>query len=92
MGDFDHGLQVGLETLYVHVDGSVESVTGTASGLAIGPFLGYKLTTDLGFTLDIQAGLSYLTLKGSASDGSTSAKGEEEDYVPIVNLNFGWSF
>ncbi|HIA03453.1 MAG TPA: hypothetical protein EYN66_16360 [Myxococcales bacterium] len=92
LGDFDHGMQVGAEFLYLQVDGEVGSVTGGANGLSIGPFVGYKIAWDFGLTLDIQAGASFLAVDASASDGNVSASTESSAIAPLVNLNLGWSF
>ena len=99
-GDFDHGLQLGAEILYIGVstddsEGDV-ALSGSADGLAIGPFVGYKFTAGFGLTIDIQAGYQFLTMQAEAeasSDDMTVAETDEaEDGIPLININFGWSF
>lgn len=95
-GSFDQGLELGAEVLHVGVSspsGSV-NVTGAAAGLAVGPFIGYKLTTRGGFTFDVQGGVQYMTARASAkSQGSgQSAQTDGKALIPLLNLNAGWSF
>jgi hypothetical protein len=93
LGDFDHGMQIGLEALFVGVDTEIESVQAIGNGLAVGPFIGYKIAIDAGFTFDAQLGIQYLAIKAEASDASgTSATASEKRVIPLLNLNLGWSF
>lgn len=86
-------LQLGAELLYVHVSGDLEDVEGYGAGLAVGPFVGYKLLTDAGFTLFVQGGFQYMTLQAEArgSDGATSQDADSA-IIPLLNFNLGWSF
>src|SRR5689334_6585475 len=43
VGDFQHGMQVGAEVLYLHASADVGEVSAVASGVAWGPFIGYKI-------------------------------------------------
>ena len=86
LGDFRHGMQLGGELLYLHLDDKRLSATG--EGLAIGPFVGYKIMTDIGFTFDAQVGFEYITARAQAS-GSTN---NDKSIIPLLNLNVGWSF
>jgi hypothetical protein len=86
IGDFRHGMQVGGEVLYLHLADSRISATG--EGLAIGPFVGYKLTIDAGFTFDAQLGVEHLSLQAHNATDSASNK----TFIPLLNLNVGWSF
>lgn len=93
LGDFDHGMQLGAEALYLYVDRDEEDVyTASGDGLAIGPFIGYKIATNIGFTFDTQLGVQYVTAKADATDGSSTATEEDTDIIPLLNLNVGWSF
>jgi hypothetical protein len=98
VGHFDHGMQLGLEVLYAGVSGGDSStnnvkVAATASGLAAGPFVGYKLATRVGFTFNVQGGVEYLFVRAdaSASTGQT-ASAQQTRLIPLVNANLGWSF
>jgi len=91
-GSFRRGMQVGAEILYVHVNGSLQDVTGVASGLALGPFLGWKTTSYAGFTFEVQGGVEVVTLGTHVSDSSGGSSSSSVDYIPLINLNIGWSF
>ena len=88
---YRRGLEVGAEILYMSVNGSFQSTTGFASGLAMGPFIGWKTTSHAGFTFDVQGGVEVVTLGASASDSSTTATDSKTDFIPLLNLNIGWS-
>lgn len=99
LGDFDHGLQVGAEVLYVNVTSEdIETSTGTVSGVgdgvAVGPFLGYKIATELGFTFDGQLGVARMGIGAEAKNEGTGQTESEEssEWGPLLNLNVGWSF
>jgi hypothetical protein len=97
LGDFDHGLQLGLEALYLYVSGdsdSDSSVSGTGAGLALGPYVGYKFAASFGLTFNAQAGVQYLVVKADAEDADTGETAEDGDseVIPLLNLNVGWSF
>jgi hypothetical protein len=91
-GSFRRGMQVGAEILYVHVNGSLQDITGVASGLAMGPFFGWKMTSYAGFTFDVQGGVEVVTMGTRVSDTSGSSTDSKVDYIPMLNLNIGWSF
>lgn len=96
VGDFEHGMQLGAQVEYLKValdNGANATVLGSGSGVAMGPFIGYKLATRVGFTLDLQGGVAYVAAKADASstDGSSAHK-EGSSVVPLVNLHIGWSF
>lgn len=95
LGNFNHGMQVGAEVLFVHVSGDPTStISATGQGLAAGPFVGYKIATSVGFTFDAQLGMSRYLVRADASDAATGNSGNTEvaKTTPIVNLNVGWSF
>jgi len=91
-GSFRRGMQVGVEVLYVNVDVKVEDVAGVASGLAMGPFFGWKAVSRAGFTLDLQGGVAVLTSGQRVSNASKSATDTSVDFIPLINANIGWSF
>jgi len=90
------GLQVGAELLYVHVSADnidQQSVRGVGSGWAVGPMVGYKYLARSGFTFVVQGGLQYAAVQAEASDTvGNSATDEESRWIPLLNLNLGWSF
>lgn len=94
IGDFDHAMQIGAEILFIHLSADLASrgVTGTGSGLAFGPFLGYKFVASGGFTLDVQLGFQYAGVFASATDGTTTEETSDAEIIPLLNLNLGWSF
>ena len=86
IGDFRHGMQLGGELLYLHLADTRLSVAG--QGVAVGPFLGYKIMIDAGFTIETQLGFEYITAR--ASSGTATAGGKT--VIPLLNVNVGWSF
>jgi hypothetical protein len=86
VGDFRHGMQLGAELLYLHLDFSDSVATGEA--LAIGPFIGYKVIADAGFTFDVQLGFEHASVR----DSSGSPSNRDLKYIPLLNLNIGRSF
>lgn len=93
-GSFDHGMQVGGEVLYINVSGETDDVNATASGISVGPFIGYKKAARFGLTFDAQLGVAYLAVRAKSTNSSTGDEGEAEaDGTGILlNLNLGWSF
>jgi hypothetical protein len=88
IGDFRHGMQIGGELLYLHLDSTTLAATG--EGLAVGPFLGYKIATDVGFTFDAQVGFEHISARAKSTTGPEMANGKS--FIPLLNLNVGWSF
>jgi hypothetical protein len=88
-------LQVGAEVLWVKVSSDElqgGSVQGAASGVAAGPFLGYKLITRGGFTLFVEGGVEYMFIRAEASDATETQREEDSRWIPLLNANLGWSF
>jgi hypothetical protein len=85
LGDFRQGMQLGAELLYLHLDDP--NLVVKAQGIAVGPFVGYKYTADVGFTFDGQLGVEYVGAKANSS--TTTAK--DSSWIPLLNLNVGWS-
>lgn len=94
LGDFNHGLQLGAEALYIDIDEDDidvkdELFTGVRQGVAIGPFVGYKLATELGLTVNAQLGVARTGIGAGSEDDE---RDEVSHWKPLVNLNVGWSF
>jgi hypothetical protein len=86
IGDFRHGMQLGGELLYVHLNDDRIAISG--QGLAVGPFLGYKIMIDAGFTFDCQLGFEHISARAQGN-GATA---NDKSIIPLLNLNVGWSF
>lgn len=91
------GVQVGAQLQYAYVDGQGKvgetSVAGIGSGFAVGPFLGYKWLTRVGFTVLAQGGVQFLAVRGTGKDESGRTETASDSRIgPLLNLDFGWSF
>lgn len=95
IGDFDHGMELGIEALYERVrfeEPLPAGVAGVAAGgLTIGPFIGYKVAAAVGFTFEAQLGARYLAVDPPVQ-GSAGMAMIESRWLPILHLNIGWSF
>jgi hypothetical protein len=89
--DFE-SLVLGGELLYIDISGDIDDVQGSASGLAVGPFVGYKAITRAGFTFLVQGGFQYAAIRAEATDGETTEQDEASAWIFLLNLNLGWSF
>lgn len=91
-----HGLHVGAEVLYLKVESDDMNdgrVSGTGTGLAVGPLIGYKVLTSGGFTFVAQGGVEYVAIQAEANDqAGNSAQEDESRWIPLLNLNLGFSF
>jgi hypothetical protein len=89
-------LQLGAELLWLKVateNFADTDISGTASGVAVGPLVGYKFIADIGFTLFVQGGVEYVVASAEASDTQgNSATAEDSAWIPLLNFNLGWSF
>jgi hypothetical protein len=88
-------LQIGAELLYLHVrsdDLADDSIEGFADGVAAGPLVGYKIIGNTGFTFSVQGGVAYVLIQAEATDGVVTEQEDDETFVPLLNLNLGWSF
>ena len=101
LGDFEGGLQIGAEVLYLHLDGGLgstnsTSLSGSGTGAAIGAFVGYKTILAIGLTFEAQGGAEVVNADASASatsaTGSSTATASDVRVIPLLNLNVGWSF
>jgi hypothetical protein len=91
------GFVGGVQTQYVHIDGtgtaSNTAVAGAGSGLAVGPFIGYKWTAKGGFTLLAEGGVQYLAVQAHGNDANgQGASAHQETVSLLANLEIGWSF
>jgi hypothetical protein len=90
-------LRLGAQLMYLRVDTgdtvTTSDVSGTGAGVAVGPFAGYKLVTDGGFTFVGDFGFQYLSAQAEAHDsaGNTSSASDSR-LLPLLNLDLGWSF
>lgn len=94
VGDFEEGMQLGLEVLYAYVatdddDPSFEGAAGFGSGFMISPFIGYKVIADVGFTFEAQLGPALSFARAENDEGETAT---ETRFGANLNLNIGWSF
>ena len=89
-------LQFGMELMYAHLsfeDLGDAQVSGYGGGVAVGPFVGYKLLTAIGFTLVVQGGVLFIAARAEAkNDAGESATADDDAVLPSLNLNLGWSF
>ena len=89
------GIQLGVEALWLKVSTDTfdgQRLSATAAGVAVGPFFGYKLLLPVGLTLFAQLGIEAVALTASASDQmGNSGREKKSTFVPLVNLNAGWS-
>jgi len=92
IGSFEHGMPLGVEALYVGGSTAEAGVTANGNGIAVGPFVGYKIATDIGFTFDAGVGFQYFTVTAHASSSEASATVSDNRIIPLINLNVGWSF
>lgn len=94
VGSFDHGMQLGVEALYLKVETSDSNYqsAAAANGFAIGPYAGYKIITNVGFTFEANLGVQYVAARAKASSGGSTATAEDKTVIPLLNLNVGWSF
>ena len=95
IGTFEHGMQLGLEALYLKIANSSigdAQLSGSAAGLAIGPYAGYKVIAGFGLTFEANLGVQYVTARAKVSSSTESATASERRFIPLLNLNLGWSF
>lgn len=91
------GVEVGAQFQYVYVNGQGKageaSFAGIGSGFAVGPFLGYKWITRVGFTAVVQGGVQFLAVSGKGTDEAGNTGTASDNRIgPLLNLDIGWSF
>jgi hypothetical protein len=95
IGTFDHGMQLGAEAMYMRIaqpSSGTAKVSLGADGFTVGPYVGYKIITNIGFTFEANLGFQYLAARAKASDNTTTATASDKRILPLLNLNIGWSF
>ena len=86
-GDFDGGVQLGVEGLMVHLTSQTQGIASRARAWPSVPSSA-KVTARAGFTFDGQVGYQRVVVAAQAESGSNSASGN----ILLLNLNVGWSF
>jgi hypothetical protein len=82
------GLHAGVEAVYLSLGDVMQDSSVTAEGLSIGPYVGYKVQTSLGFAFIAQGGVQFLAIRAESS----SAMASDRKVSVLLNLNVGWSF
>lgn len=88
LGNFRRGLMLGGEVLFVAGSRADPGGITRGGGLQLGPFIGYKWISRVGFTFDTQFGLTFYVIRANNSSNSVETGGTGI----LINLNFGWSF
>ena len=95
LGDFHKGMELGAEILDEHIkfdEPLPAGVAGAAAGgVTVGPFVGYKIATHVGFTFEAQVGARYLVVDPPIT-GQGPAPAISSRWEPLLHLNVGWSF
>jgi len=89
-------LELGVQFEWAHAEATEASeatTRGLAFGVAVGPFIGYKEVTSVGFTFLVQGGIKYAFLRTEpkSANGTTSVE-EDSGLALLLTLNIGWSF
>lgn len=95
LGNFQHGMQIGAELLYVNGSPSSSSPGYVnANGASLGTYLGYKAAADFGLTFNAQGGIALLVYSRAQAGYYYGVSGYRTavELGPLVNLNIGWSF
>jgi hypothetical protein len=96
VGDFENGMQLGVEALCASVTGNVEAgrvaIKADGQALGVGGLIGYKYIAPIGFALTLQGGAGYNAAVATASADTVKVSATNAAVYPIVNLNFGWAF
>ncbi len=95
LGDFNEGLQIGAQVLFSTTDFRAKNTLLYENGrvLSIIPYAGYKLATESGFTLNLQAGVGAATPVYIPASAVGSGKNTEYKWhvSPRIHFNVGWS-
>jgi hypothetical protein len=97
LGSFTHGMELGGQILEEYVkfkEPFPPGIVGAAAGgLTVGPFVGYKVATRLGFTFEGQLGARYAAVMPPIQGmGTYQSLGMPDRWVPLLHLNVGWTF
>lgn len=95
-GDFDSGLHLGGEALFLGAS-SDQSVQGvevnvSATGLQLSGFAGYKHTFPFGLVLEGQLGYGAVVVGATATAGEASASDSQSKGAVLLNLGVGFAF
>lgn len=99
LGDFDNGMQLGVQGLHRRFSVSDEidgvQISSLANAVDVSGFIGYKAILGPGITLLAQAGggVQFIMAESEAEQGQNSASAEGQTTLPAIlfNLNLGWS-
>ena len=92
--NFNQGVQYGLEVMRIDVELiSSSSIKSTGSGVAFGPYFGYKYALGSGFILVTQLGFQGYSISAKAQDsnGNSASAGGGGGGL-LLNLNVGYNF
>lgn len=93
VGDFDHGLQLGVQGVGLYGrDTGHDSISASARLFAVGGYMGYKFADTTGATFVGQLGIQHAVMSAQASDGVASAAVSDDDLFLLLNLHAGISF
>jgi hypothetical protein len=81
LGSFTHGLMLGADAGYLHINGQLDDPMAYFVGVRAGAFVGYKIATKMGLTFEVQFGPQYVRESANNAEWQT-----------LTNLKVGWSF
>jgi hypothetical protein len=84
-GNFRSGMIVGGALRYFREHLTIGGAPFDFAGYVFGPFVGYKHTTRLGFTVEVKGGIAYV-------DRTMSDQGKHTNMLPLSDVKIGWSF
>lgn len=82
------GAFAGVDVTYVHATANPVSAGFLVRGLTVGPVVGYKLITSIGFTVDTRVGLGVV----AKDDRDVDPSSPRSNFVPLADVGIGWSF
>lgn len=98
VGGFEHGMQCGGELTYFYASRNIRrldrELAATAMGVALSPYIGYKIAVGFGLTFYAQVGASVVLSRGTVVDdeGERQSSRSASKFSGLLNLNVGWSF
>ncbi|MES2644480.1 MAG: hypothetical protein V4850_33645 [Myxococcota bacterium] len=92
VGSFDHGMQLGAELRYAHASQQRGDILATGDSAVIGPFVGYKIAARFGLSFEAQLGAQHQSTLLTETRGIERATARKARFIPLLNLNLGWSF
>jgi hypothetical protein len=89
LGNFRHGMVLGGEVAYIHLSSPFEDqVQLSSDALSLAPFVGYKYTMKVGFTVEAEVGYDFLLARGTLDSETNRATTS----VVLFDVRIGWSF